>query len=104
MTAPTGLPLADLVTAWGRGRAVSRATAQPEPVPDGFEVAVGEPDSEIRQVLHTCTPGSLAAAAARLDEPDRQLMIAGPTALLREAVPATWTRSTAPIRTDLRTL
>ncbi|HEX2145582.1 MAG TPA: GNAT family N-acetyltransferase [Glycomyces sp.] len=85
----------DLVEAWGRGRAVSRVTAQPVPIPGGIEAAVGRPSAEIRQVFHTFTLGSLAAAAERLSEPDRQIMIAGPTELLREAVPTAWTMGPA---------
>ncbi|MDA1360363.1 GNAT family N-acetyltransferase [Glycomyces luteolus] len=92
MTAtPTGHPLPELVMAWGRGRAHSRITAQPEPIDGGFRVAVGPPSTEIRQVFHTYTPGSLAATAVRLDEPGNQVMIAGPSALLASVVPATWT-------------
>ncbi|WP_051704459.1 GNAT family N-acetyltransferase [Glycomyces sp. NRRL B-16210] len=87
--------LAELVMAWGRGRAVSRITAPPVPVPGGFEVAVGPPSTEVRQVFHTCTAESLAAAAERHSEPGRQIMIAGPAALLREAVPASWTMDEA---------
>jgi GNAT superfamily N-acetyltransferase len=88
---PTGHPLPDLVMAWGRGRAHSRITAQPEPIDGGFEVAVGPPSTEIRRVFHTYTPESLAETAARLDVPGRQVMIAGPSELLRSVVPASWT-------------
>jgi GNAT superfamily N-acetyltransferase len=96
MTAtPTGHPLPDLVTAWGRGRAHSRVTAQPEPIDGGFTVAVGPPSPETREVFHTYTPESLAAAAQRLDVPGNQVMIAGPTALLASVVPSTWTMGDA---------
>lgn len=88
---PTGHPLPDLVMAWGRGRAHSRITAQPEPIDGGFTVAVGPPSTEIREVYHTYTPEFLAETAARLDVPGRQLMIAGPSELLRSVVPASWT-------------
>lgn len=88
-----GLP--DLVMAWGRGRAVSRLTAPPVPVPGGFEVEVGPPSREIRQVFHTWSAESLAAAAERHPEPGRQIMIAGPRRVLRESVPATWTMDPA---------
>jgi GNAT superfamily N-acetyltransferase len=92
MTAtPTGHTLSDLVMAWGRGRAHSRVTAQPEPIEGGFRVAVGPPSTEVREVFHTYTPESLAAAAARLDEPGNQVMIAGPSALLASVVPSSWT-------------
>jgi GNAT superfamily N-acetyltransferase len=77
--------------AWGRGRAHSRITAQPEPIEGGYQVAVGPPSTEVRQVFHTYTPASLAATAARLDQPGNQLMIAGPNALLASAMPSTWT-------------
>ncbi|MCC3761635.1 GNAT family N-acetyltransferase [Glycomyces sp. TRM65418] len=95
MSAPDVHSIPDLVMAWGRGRAVSRLTAPPAPVPGGFEVAVGRPSREIRQVFHTYTAESLAAAAERLSEPGRQIMIAGPRDLLRESVPATWTMDAA---------
>jgi len=88
---PTGHTLPDLVMAWGRGRAHSRITAQPEPVEGGYRVAVGPPSTEVREVFHTYTAGSLAATAARLDEPGNQIMIAGPSALLASVVPSTWT-------------
>ena len=90
-TTPTGHTLPDLVMAWGRGRAHSRTTAQPEPIDGGFRVAVGPPSTEIREVFHTYTAASLAATAARLDEPGHQVMIAGPSALLASVVPSTWT-------------
>ncbi|MDN3238151.1 GNAT family N-acetyltransferase [Glycomyces tritici] len=90
-TTPTGHTLPDLIMAWGRGRAHSRTTALPEPIDGGFRVAVGPPSTEIREVFHTYTPESLAAAAARLDEPGHQVMIAGPSALLASTVPSTWT-------------
>jgi len=93
MTLDHSIP--DLVMAWGRGRAVSRQTAQPTPVPGGFTAAVGRPSREIREVFHTYTPETLAAAAERLSEPERQIMISGPTALLREAMPSTWTMDDA---------
>jgi D-serine deaminase-like pyridoxal phosphate-dependent protein len=95
MSTPIDRPLPDLVMAWGRGRAVSRLTDPPVPVPGGFEVAVGRPSSEVRQVFHTYTAASLAAAAERLSEPGRQIMIAGPPDLLRDSVPATWTMDAA---------
>lgn len=88
---PTGHPLPDLVMAWGRGRAHSRVTAQPQPIDGGFEVAVGPPSAEVRQVLHTYSPDVLAATAQQLDTPGHQLMIAGPSELLRASVPSTWT-------------
>ncbi|GAA1672529.1 hypothetical protein GCM10009830_18400 [Glycomyces endophyticus] len=88
---PTGHTLPDLVMAWGRGRAHSRTTAQPEPVAGGYRVAVGPPSTEIREVFHTYTPDSLAATAQRLDTPGNQVMIAGPSALLQSVVPSTWT-------------
>jgi GNAT superfamily N-acetyltransferase len=88
---PTGHPLPDLVMAWGRGRAHSRITAQPEPIDGGFRVAVGPPSPEIREAFHTYTAESLAATAARLDQPGNQIMIAGPTSLLASVVPSTWT-------------
>jgi GNAT superfamily N-acetyltransferase len=91
----TARSIPELVMAWGRGRAVSRLTPQPTPVEGGFEVAVGRPSPEIRQVFHTYTPDSLAEAAERLSRPGRQLMIAGPTDLLRRAVPSTWTMDDA---------
>ncbi|MFG3340476.1 GNAT family N-acetyltransferase [Glycomyces sp. NPDC048151] len=94
-TTPTGHTLPDLVMAWGRGRAHSRTTARPEPVEGGFRVAVGPPSTETREVFHTYTPETLAAAAERLDVPGRQIMIAGPTALLAAAVPSTWTMDDA---------
>ncbi|MCD0443238.1 GNAT family N-acetyltransferase [Glycomyces sp. A-F 0318] len=90
---PHSIP--DLVMAWGRGRAVSRVTPQPVPVPGGFEVPVGPPSAEIRRVFHTCTAASLAEAAERLSAPGRQIMIAGPTGLLRESLPSTWTMDPA---------
>ncbi|THV22890.1 GNAT family N-acetyltransferase [Glycomyces paridis] len=77
--------------AWGRGRAHSRTTAPPEPVEGGFRVAVGPPSEEVREVFHTYTPASLAEAAARLDRPGNQVMIAGPSALLASLVPPGWT-------------
>jgi len=88
---PTGHTLPELVMAWGRGRAHSRITAQPEPIDGGYEVAVGPPSTEVRKVYHTYTPEFLAETAAALDTPGHQLMIAGPDALLRSAIPATWT-------------
>jgi GNAT superfamily N-acetyltransferase len=95
MPAPTDHSVPELVMAWGRGRAVSRLTEPPVAIPGGFEVEVGRPSRDFRQVFHTCTAESLAAAAERLSEPGRQIMIAGPTALLRESVPATWTMDPA---------
>lgn len=95
MSAPIDHPLPELVMAWGRGRAVSRLTAPPVPVPGGFEVAVGRPSREVRQVFHTYTAESLAAAAERCSAPGRQIMIAGPHDLLRDSVPATWTMDPA---------
>lgn len=92
---PTGHALPELVMAWGRGRAHSRITAQPEPVEGGFRVAVGPPSAEVREVFHTYTPASLAAVAQRLDEPGHQVMIAGPTGLLASIVPSTWTMDDA---------
>lgn len=91
MPTPIDRPLPDLVMAWGRGRAVSRLTAPPVPVPGGFEVEIGRPSREIRQVFHTYSAETLAAAAERLSAPGRQIMIAGPPDLLRESVPAAWT-------------
>jgi GNAT superfamily N-acetyltransferase len=88
-------PIPELVMAWGRGRAVSRATAAPVPVTGGYEVAVGPPSTEIRRVFHTCTPESLAAAAAELSAPGHQIMIARPSGLLRDSVPSTWTMDDA---------
>lgn len=93
MSTPHSIP--DLVMAWGGGRAVSRLTAPPTPVEGGFEVAVGRPSLEIRQVFHTYTHASLAEAAERLSVPERQILIAGPRALLRESVPSTWTMDDA---------
>ncbi|MEU6857436.1 GNAT family N-acetyltransferase [Glycomyces sp. NPDC046736] len=84
-------PIPELVMAWGRGRAVSRATAQPVPVEGGYEVAVGPPSAEIRRVFHTYTPELLAETAAAFAAPGHQIMIAGPTELLRASVPSTWT-------------
>jgi GNAT superfamily N-acetyltransferase len=95
MSTPTDHALPDLVMAWGRGRAVSRLTGPPAPVPGGFEVEVGRPSREIRQVFHTYSAASLAAAAERLSAPGRQIMIAGPPELLRESVPGTWTMDPA---------
>lgn len=91
-TTPTGHTLPDLVMTWGRGRAHSRITAQPEAIDGGYRVAVGPPSAEVREVFHTYTPESLAATASRLDRPGSQIMIAGPTALLDAVVPSTWTR------------
>jgi GNAT superfamily N-acetyltransferase len=87
----TPYSIAELTMAWGRGRAVSRCTEQPVPIEGGFEVAVGRPSREIRRVFHTYTPDSLVEAAEAFGEPNRQLMIAGPTAMLRESVPPSWT-------------
>lgn len=94
-TSATAHSIPELVMAWGRGRAVSRLTAPPVPVEGGFEVAVGRPSREIRQVFHTYTPASLAEAAERLSVPERQIRIAGPSALLRESMPSTWTMDDA---------
>jgi GNAT superfamily N-acetyltransferase len=91
MSTPVEHALPDLVMAWGRGRAVSRLTDAPRPVPGGFEVAVQRLGRELRQVFHTFTDESLAAAAERLSVPWRQIMIAGPREVLRESVSATWT-------------
>jgi GNAT superfamily N-acetyltransferase len=95
MSAPVDHSVPELVMAWGRGRAVSRLTEPPVPIPGGFEVAIGRPSRDFRQVFHTYTAESLAQAAERLSEPGRQIMIAGPTALLRESVPAAWTMDPA---------
>lgn len=91
----TARSIPELVMAWGRGRAVSRLTPQPTPVEGGFQVDVGIPSRQIRQVLHTYTPDSLAALAERWSVPDRQIMIAGPSETLREAMPSTWTMDPA---------
>ena len=95
MPASTAHSIPDLVMAWGRGRAVSRVTPKPVPVGGGFEVPVGAPGAEIRRVFHTYSAASLAEAAEELSAPGRQIMIAGPTGLLRESVPSTWTMDPA---------
>ncbi|SDD74293.1 GNAT family N-acetyltransferase [Glycomyces harbinensis] len=92
---PAGHSIPDLVMAWGRGRAVSRVTPQPVPVPGGFAVPVGAPGTDLRQVFHTYTAASLAEAAERMAAPGHQIMIAGPTDDLRDAVPSTWTMDDA---------
>ncbi|SDK56458.1 Acetyltransferase (GNAT) family protein [Glycomyces sambucus] len=90
-TSPTGHTLSDLTMTWGRGRAHSRITAQPEPIEGGYRVAVGPPSTEVREVFHTYTPEGLAATVARLDTPGNQVMIAGPNELLESLIPASWT-------------
>lgn len=85
----------ELVMAWGRGWTVSRRTAPPVAVAGGFRVDVGLPGHRVRHILHSHTHDSLAALADRQTEAGNWIRIAGPTALLRQALPPDWTMDAA---------
>lgn len=76
--------------AWGRGRAVSRLTPPPVPVPGGYSCYVNGPGDRIRHVLHDYTPDSLAALGKTLTGYREEIKIAGPVPLLREALSPDW--------------
>src|SRR5690606_11071951 len=86
----TAHSISELVMTWGRGRAVSRLTPPPVDVPGGFRVLVDASSGRVRHVLHDYTPEHLTRLASAQTDPGSQIMIAGPTSLLVEALPPGW--------------
>ncbi|MFY1690571.1 GNAT family N-acetyltransferase [Plantactinospora sp. WMMB782] len=81
----------ELVMAWGRGWAVSRATPAPVEVPGGFRVDVGLPGHRVRHVLHTYRADTLGRLGADLTAPGSWIKVTGDPAGFRAALPAGWT-------------
>jgi GNAT superfamily N-acetyltransferase len=80
-----------LVMAWGAGWAVSRGVSPIAVIPGGFRADVGRPGHQVRYVLHTYTPESLADLGRRVTGPGAWIKICGPAADLRGALSGAWT-------------
>ncbi|NBE83152.1 GNAT family N-acetyltransferase [Micromonospora rubida] len=85
----------ELMTAWGRGWAVSRGTRPPVAVPGGFRVDVGLPGHRVRHVLHTYDAESLGRLGRTLTAPGSWVKVSGDPAGLRAALPDAWTMDVA---------
>ncbi|MBQ1073206.1 GNAT family N-acetyltransferase [Micromonospora sp. C31] len=96
-TAVDGSPhtVSELMTAWGRGWAVSRGTPAPVAIPGGFRVDVGLPGHRVRHVLHTYDADTLGRLGRASTAPGTWIKISGARAGLRAALPEAWTLDSA---------
>ncbi|GIG86379.1 GNAT family N-acetyltransferase [Plantactinospora endophytica] len=81
----------ELMTAWGRGWAVSRGTSAPVEVVGGFRIDVGLPGHRVRHVLHSYDAEALARLAGALTAPGNWIKASGDPAEFRAALPDGWT-------------
>ncbi|MEU4426501.1 GNAT family N-acetyltransferase [Actinoplanes sp. NPDC024001] len=82
--------MVDLVGGWVHGWARCRSTADPEPVPGGWRIAVGLPNHRVRYVLSGHDEQILAELGSRAAAPGTWIKVAGDPDRLRAALPPAW--------------
>lgn len=79
-----------LLDAWVRAWSISRGTAEPAPVPDGWRVDVGLSGHRFRYVLHEPSDDRLARLGRDEGSPGAWVKIVGDPDRLHRALPSQW--------------
>ncbi|ADJ42093.1 hypothetical protein AMES_0265 [Amycolatopsis mediterranei S699] len=79
----------DILGAWVRGWAVSRATPAPVAEPDGYRVEVGLPGHRVRYLLRA--PATVSARARAVAEPGTWLKTCGSRSAVLPGLTPAWT-------------
>lgn len=82
--------LAEMVSAWVHGWAISRGTSMPVAIADGLRVDLGPSGQPARYVLHTFDHRRVAALARELTLPGMEIKTLGDSAALRSVLPDDW--------------
>jgi GNAT superfamily N-acetyltransferase len=82
--------LAEMVSAWVHGWAISRGTSMPVAIADGLRVDLGPSGQPARFVLHTFDRQRVAALGRELTLPGTEIKTLGDSAALRSALPNGW--------------
>ncbi|MFD9941403.1 GNAT family N-acetyltransferase [Nonomuraea sp. NPDC059023] len=80
----------DIVRAWARGWAVSRATKQPVEELWGLRVDVGLPGHVVRHILPKASPAVLRHLAGTLDAPGTWLKVCAPAEQVAPSLTPAW--------------
>ncbi|MEV7093221.1 GNAT family N-acetyltransferase [Amycolatopsis sp. NPDC051045] len=79
----------EILGAWVHGWAVSRATPEPLPEPDGYRVDVGLPGHRVRYLLRS--PATVASRARTVASPGTWLKTCGPRPAVLAGLTPAWT-------------